>query len=204
MWQIIKYFLFISGVLAVIGFFITYEGPKSKAPKSTAELSAEQLKAIEDATKDAENLKILDKDMQPQQEQKTKIDPTKLNIIDVFVGSGDEAQAGDKIAVHYTGTLADGKKFDSSYDRGQPFTFDLGAGQVIAGWDKGVVGMRVGGKRRLIIPPDLGYGMTGVPGTIPPNAILIFDVELVKIVKSANPQNISPDLMPEPADLPAE
>ena len=104
-----------------------------------------------------------------------------LKIIDIEVGSGDEASAGQAATLHYTGWLADGTKFDSSLDRGQPFTFQLGAGEVIRGWDEGVAGMKVGGKRRLIIPSDLAYGPQGRPPRIPPSAELTFDVELLEI-----------------------
>ena len=104
-----------------------------------------------------------------------------LQYIDEVVGDGATAQAGKAVSVHYTGWLEDGTKFDSSRDRGQPFTFNLGAGQVIKGWDEGVAGMQVGGKRRLIIPSELGYGQRGAGGVIPPNATLIFDVELLGI-----------------------
>jgi hypothetical protein len=104
-----------------------------------------------------------------------------LQIIDVEVGGGAEVQAGQTAVVHYTGWLADGQKFDSSVDRGQPFSFPLGAGRVIPGWDEGVAGMKVGGTRRLIIPPDLAYGPQGRPPVIPPNAELTFDVELLEI-----------------------
>jgi len=97
------------------------------------------------------------------------------------VGSGDEAQVGQNVRVHYTGWLTDGTKFDSSVDRGQPFDFPLGGGAVIRGWDDGVAGMRVGGKRKLVIPPDLAYGERGAGGVIPPNATLTFEVELVRI-----------------------
>ncbi|MFH1162296.1 MAG: FKBP-type peptidyl-prolyl cis-trans isomerase [Candidatus Jorgensenbacteria bacterium] len=98
------------------------------------------------------------------------------------MGTGAEAKAGDTVTVHYTGTLTDGKKFDSSLDRGQPFSFLLGAGQVIRGWDLGVAGMKVGGKRRLTIPPELGYGSRGAGGgAIPPNATLIFEVQLLDV-----------------------
>jgi FKBP-type peptidyl-prolyl cis-trans isomerase len=108
--------------------------------------------------------------------------PTKLERDDGKVGTGREAKTGDTVHVQYTGTLMDGTKFDSSYDHGgEPFKFTLGRGEVIEGWDQGVVGMRVGGKRRLRIPSDLGYGATGSPPTIPPNAGLVFDIELVSI-----------------------
>ena len=100
---------------------------------------------------------------------------------DVVVGTGAEAAKGKTVSVHYTGWLTDGKKFDSSKDRGQPFNFALGAGQVIRGWDDGVAGMKVGGKRKLTIPPDLGYGPRGAGGVIPPNATLVFEVELLGV-----------------------
>ncbi|MCL2447419.1 MAG: FKBP-type peptidyl-prolyl cis-trans isomerase [Polyangiaceae bacterium] len=103
-------------------------------------------------------------------------------MTDTAVGTGRQAQTGDTVHMRYTGTLLNGVKFDSTADHGdEPFTFTLGKGEVIKGWDEGVVGMRVGGKRKLRIPPDLGYGDEGSPPTIPPNAGLSFDVELVSI-----------------------
>jgi len=99
----------------------------------------------------------------------------------MVVGTGDEAVNGKKVTVNYSGTLINGTKFDSSYDRGVPFSFNLGAGEVIAGWDRGVTGMKVGGKRKLTIPSSLGYGATGAGEVIPPNATLIFEVELLKV-----------------------
>jgi len=104
----------------------------------------------------------------------------KLIIQDEKVGIGVEAVAGKKVTVNYVGTLTDGTKFDSSYDRNQPFAFNLGAGEVIQGWDQGVNGMKVGGKRKLTIPPSLGYGSQAV-GSIPPNSTLVFEVELLKV-----------------------
>jgi FKBP-type peptidyl-prolyl cis-trans isomerase len=106
---------------------------------------------------------------------------TGLTIEDLRVGTGAEAKAGDTVTVHYVGTLPDGAKFDSSRDRGTPFEFKLGAGQVLKGWDEGVVGMKIGGLRRLTIPPRLGYGARGAAGVIPSNATLVFEVELLEV-----------------------
>ena len=114
---------------------------------------------------------------------KPKTTPSGAEYWDLKVGTGVAASSGKAVRVHYTGWLTDGKKFDSSVDRGQPFMFTLGAGQVIKGWDEGVTGMKVGGKRQLRIPPQLGYGARGAGGVIPPNATLIFDVELLDVGK---------------------
>lgn len=111
----------------------------------------------------------------------TTTTPSGLIIEDLEAGSGDEAVAGKKVTVHYTGWLTDGKKFDSSKDRGDPFSFPLGARHVIAGWDEGVQGMKIGGRRKLTIPPQLGYGARGAGGVIPPNATLVFEVELLGV-----------------------
>jgi FKBP-type peptidyl-prolyl cis-trans isomerase FkpA len=121
-------------------------------------------------------------------EATTMSNVTEFQKIDTQVGTGREAEPGFNVSVHYTGWLYDaaaegkkGKKFDSSLDRGQPFDFALGAGQVIQGWDEGFAGMKIGGKRTLIIPPEMGYGARGAGGVIPPNATLIFDVELLDV-----------------------
>jgi len=102
-----------------------------------------------------------------------------LVIEELNLGTGAEATAGNTVVVHYTGWLTNGEKFDSSLDRNDPFSFGLGRGQVIAGWDEGVQGMKIGGKRKLTIPPELGYGARGAGGVIPPNATLVFEVELL-------------------------
>ncbi len=104
-----------------------------------------------------------------------------LKYVDLTVGTGREAAAGTQVTVHYTGWLTNGTKFDSSVDRHDPFSFPIGGGKVIRGWDEGVAGMKVGGKRKLTIPPQLGYGTRGAGGVIPPNATLVFDVELLEV-----------------------
>jgi FKBP-type peptidyl-prolyl cis-trans isomerase len=122
---------------------------------------------------------------QAQEKEKNKVKEKKvgdavLKYEDLKEGNGDEAKKGNTVEVHYTGWLTNGKKFDSSVDK-DPFQFKLGAGDVIKGWDEGVAGMKVGGKRKLTIPPELGYGKRGFPGAIPPDATLVFEVELLKI-----------------------
>lgn len=104
-----------------------------------------------------------------------------LEIQDLKVGSGAEAKSGHQVSVHYVGTLTNGKKFDSSRDRDEPFGFRLGAGQVIKGWDQGVAGMKVGGLRKLTVPADMAYGARGFPPVIPPNSTLVFEVELLGV-----------------------
>lgn len=120
-----------------------------------------------------------------ESEQTTSTDtvttPSGLQYIELKEGDGATPQKGQTVVVHYTGTLENGSKFDSSRDRNRPFSFKLGVGQVIPGWDEGIASMKVGGRRQLIIPPELGYGSRGAGGVIPPNATLIFDVELLKI-----------------------
>lgn len=110
-----------------------------------------------------------------------KMTDSGLKYEDLQEGDGATAESGQKVEVHYTGWLENGEKFDSSVDRNQTFSFKLGAGQVIKGWDEGVAGMKIGGKRKLTIPPNLGYGAHGAGGVIPPNAVLIFEVELISL-----------------------
>jgi FKBP-type peptidyl-prolyl cis-trans isomerase len=105
-----------------------------------------------------------------------------LQIVEIEAGTGPEARTGQEVTVHYTGWLTNGTKFDSSRDRGEPFKFGLGRGQVIRGWDEGVAGMKVGGRRRLVIPPELGYGARGAGGAIPGGATLLFNVELLGVL----------------------
>jgi len=124
-----------------------------------------------------------DQSFAAQKTAKTVTTPSGLQYIDIVVGKGASPVPGKQVTVHYTGTLINGKKFDSSVDRKEPFTFIIGVGQVIPGWDEGVMSMRVGGKRKLIIPPNLGYGAQGAGGVIPPNATLLFDVELLDVAK---------------------
>ena len=124
-------------------------------------------------------------DPQDKDKKEEKVITTKsgLKYVELKEGTGDEAKVGQVVEVHYTGWLKDGTKFDSSKDRNKPFEFPLGAGRVIKGWDEGVAGMKVGGKRKLIIPPELGYGKRGAGGVIPPDAELTFEVELLGIKK---------------------
>ena len=112
---------------------------------------------------------------------KINVTETGLKYVDLKEGTGASPKSGQMVVVHYTGTLTDGKKFDSSVDRGQPFAFKIGVGQVIKGWDEGILSMKIGGKRKLMIPANLGYGARGAGDVIPPNAELIFDVELIEV-----------------------
>ena len=134
------------------------------------------------AESNGQDKKDADKDKPAEKEVKL---PSGLKYVEVKEGTGAEAKKGDEVVVHYTGWLYNdgkiGKKFDSSVDRKEPFVFPLGAGKVIKGWDEGVAGMKVGGKRKLIIPPELGYGQRGAGNDIPGNATLLFEVELLKL-----------------------
>ena len=133
--------------------------------------------ASDDTLADASGAASLGGELKSAKETMT---PSGLRITDLELGTGAEAVSGMTVSVNYRGTLENGKEFDSSYGRG-PFSFPLGAGRVIRGWDEGVAGMRVGGKRKLVIPPDLAYGERGAGGVIPPNATLVFEVELLRI-----------------------
>jgi FKBP-type peptidyl-prolyl cis-trans isomerase len=156
---------------------LTLAGLIAFAPACTKKENAEQ------PNTSAQTAQQVAQPTQPQAQTAPQAAPAgaDLKIEDLKVGTGAEAVAGKAVTVHYTGWLTDGKKFDSSLDRKEPFKFMLGAGQVIPGWDKGVQGMKVGGKRKLTIPPQLGYGERGAGALIPPNSTLVFEVELLKV-----------------------
>jgi FKBP-type peptidyl-prolyl cis-trans isomerase len=171
----------VSLVLALAAFAALAATGCSAAPQPTApadQSAASSTAPAEQTTAPADEASATQETTPAETQPAVKV--TKVKIKDVKVGTGPAAKAGDILTVHYTGWLTDGTKFDSSVG-GQPFKFTLGAGEVIPGWDQGLVGMKVGGKRRLTIASDLAYGAQGAPPTIPPNATLIFDVTLVKI-----------------------
>lgn len=159
-------FIIIAVVAVLIGVGIYFLSTKSSDNQSLATTPTE------DIIEPSEEV-VAGEPIEPNMEE--------LKIEDIKVGTGEEAVSGKKITVNYSGTLTDGTKFDSSYDRGTPFSFTLGVGEVIQGWDKGFAGMKIGGKRKLTIPSELGYGANGAGGVIPPNATLIFEVELLKV-----------------------
>jgi FKBP-type peptidyl-prolyl cis-trans isomerase len=162
------------------------ENPSSSEPPGGANTAAEGSSAPNspDAASTAPQSTEIAPDKLPGDpvgEKKVQSAASGLKYVDLVEGKGSPAEAGQQVSVHYTGWLTDGTKFDSSVDRGQPFDFPLGGGSVIKGWDEGVAGMKMGGKRKLIIPADLGYGATGSPPTIPGGATLVFDVELLDV-----------------------
>jgi len=161
------------------------EAPSPEALSASAQSPAQIFaQAIAQAPEIAQASDLLTPDAadsMPENAENIVTTPSGLQYIDIEEGTGATPQAGQTVIVHYTGTLQDGTKFDSSRDRNQPFSFPLGAGRVIRGWDEGISTMKVGGRRQLIIPPELGYGARGAGGVIPPNATLVFDVELLRI-----------------------
>jgi len=161
------------GILAIL--LLAGSASSGSGALSATAVASEAGKAME-PSKDAPG-----KDAAKDAAGKEIVTPSGLKYTDLKMGAGAEAKAGDAVQVHYTGWLVDGTKFDSSRDSNRPFRFKLGAGQVIKGWDEGVAGMRVGGKRKLIIPAELGYGRQGAGSVIPPGATLVFEVELLGI-----------------------
>jgi len=178
--------IFISAVLIIVCVAaLVIAQINSGKQNTTAKLTETTPTAIitESKTQDQENNQK-DKNLTASNnmsDTNTVTTSTGLKYVELQEGTGLIPQKGQKVAVHYTGTLENGQKFDSSRDRNQPFSFKLGVGQVIKGWDEGLSTMKVGGRRQLIIPPDLGYGSRGAGGVIPPNATLIFDVELLGV-----------------------
>ncbi|MEB3884886.1 FKBP-type peptidyl-prolyl cis-trans isomerase [Lyngbya sp. CCY1209] len=183
------------GVIAVCSIVliiaqIAYSGQEANASNAGSPVTTETVTPIQERKVDPNPL--LSRGVAPSEnvtiaqnmantEENTITTDSGLQYVEIEAGDGASPQRGQTVVVHYTGTLEDGTKFDSSRDRNRPFSFKIGVGQVIKGWDEGVASMQVGGRRKLIIPPDLGYGARGAGGVIPPNATLIFDVELLKI-----------------------
>ena len=171
-----KKYVFVGGVIFLLLLSVVlYSQIGGRTEEAEQETSADLTAITPLPTEEQEIFEEDDATITPMQG-----DVTELIIEDLVVGTGTEAVAGKQITVNYRGTLLNGTQFDSSYDRGQPFSFVLGAGQVIQGWDQGFTGMKVGGKRKLTIPPDMGYGSRDM-GTIPPNSVLIFEVELLGV-----------------------
>lgn len=165
-------------VLVTVGGYFVFKIPSPSMNQSLQEESlSDNIESVDTSTLGAET-SVASEASSPTNANTNMND--KLEIVDEIVGTGVEATVGKKVTVNYSGTLTNGVKFDSSYDRNEPFAFNLGAGEVIAGWDQGVVGMKVGGKRKLVIPPSLGYGSADL-GVIPPNSTLVFEVELLKV-----------------------
>ncbi|MCP2731830.1 FKBP-type peptidyl-prolyl cis-trans isomerase [Limnofasciculus baicalensis] len=175
------------GVIVVCGLLLAVVqlSPGNGKSNQTTESQPAVVSETKSANPSVNDIKPIamstDSNSEETAKKETVTTPSGLKYIDLKVGEGDSPQTGKNVVVHYTGTLVNGTKFDSSRDRNSPFSFTIGVGQVIKGWDEGVATMKVGGRRQLIIPPDLGYGASGAGGVIPPNATLLFDVELLGV-----------------------
>jgi peptidylprolyl isomerase len=163
--------LIIIAIVAIVGFYFLLQNSQNNENENQ-EINSNENSEQQEANSETEN--------KEESEEEVKNENQKLEIEVLKEGTGEEAKNNDKVTVHYTGTLENGTKFDSSLDRGDPFVFTLGVGDVIKGWDQGVLGMKIGEKRKLTIPSELGYGPRDV-GLIPPNSTLIFEVELLEI-----------------------
>ena len=163
--------LIIIAIVAIVGFYFLLQNSQNNENENQ-EINSNENSEQQEANSEKENGE--------KNKEEVKNENQKLEIEVLKEGTGEEAKNNDKVTVHYTGTLENGTKFDSSLDRGDPFVFTLGVGDVIKGWDQGVLGMKVGEKRKLTIPSELGYGTRGA-GSIPPNATLIFEVELLEV-----------------------
>jgi peptidylprolyl isomerase len=188
--EILISFGVIAACVVVIAFSTFFGGSGREATAAELQTTPTAIINTSDvnspASNAADNSNLLIAQNLAQETQEMNLDnatttASGLKYIDVVEGDGASPTKGKKVTVHYTGTLEDGTKFDSSKDRNSPFSFTIGVGQVIEGWDEGVATMKVGGQRTLIVPPELGYGQSGAGGVIPPNATLIFDVELLKV-----------------------
>lgn len=168
-------------VVLVVAQFTSGSQDAIAANLSNADASPEAVIQVAQSALDLAPEEPATEDASEMAEENLVTTDSGLQYVDLVEGTGAMPQPGQSVTVHYTGTLEDGTKFDSSRDRNRPFTFTIGVGQVIKGWDEGVSTMRVGGQRKLIIPSELGYGARGAGGVIPPNATLIFDVELLRI-----------------------
>ncbi len=165
-------------IFALLFLFILYLNKTSPQSKKIDETNIESNIGLKDEQKENQI------DNQNDLDGKEAQDFEELMIEDIFEGTGEEAKFGDTVKVHYIGTLIDGSKFDSSYDKGEPFVFKIGAGNVIEGWEQGIPGMKVGGKRKIKIPSNMGYGENGSPPSIPGKAGLVFEVELLEVVNN--------------------
>lgn len=182
--RIVKEVFISLGVFAiccVVALATQLKGGEAVASNLTTDMMATQPTLVAQSASDLLPDETTDEAPTTDMDENMTTTDTGLMYEDLEVGTGAVPTQGQAVTVHYTGTLENGEKFDSSRDRNRPFSFTIGVGQVIKGWDEGVASMRVGGRRKLVIPPDLGYGPRGAGGVIPPNATLIFDVELIRV-----------------------